>query len=263
MNKLIGALALSFIITGSQFAARSDFFRPYRTEISNKSGGLALVQKTNGISGLSRKTEMENNTSVTVMVKKLGAELKVMAGPEGNKTMREVEFFCKEPNVFTAQVILNPKGVTTNGFYTENKPYDVRVINESGGNLVVLDAGVVTGLDRKQVLPDGKASMLTVRPGSFIVVHSGPENKKMNYRINFAEQTGANPTVIFKNRGFANRGVEHKNVEIRTQRVYVFRGLHRPHARAAAETVVMKKATRAKRERSRRDVANGRSAYAA
>lgn len=254
MNKLISALALGLIITGSQLAGtHSHFFRPYRAEISNKSGGLALIQKTNGISGISRRTEIENNTAVTVMVKRLGAELKVLAGPEGNKSMREVAFFCKEPNVFTAQVVLNPKGLTTNGFFTENKPYDVKVINDSGGNLVVLDTAAVTGIDRKQILPDGKSSMLTVRPGSFIVVHSGPENRKMNYRINFAEQTGSNPTVIFtKREGLTRKGVQTKNVEITTDRVQTFRSLRRSHARAAAETVVMNKAKNAKRERRER-----------
>ncbi len=263
MNKIVSALALGLIITGSQLAARSDCFRPYKVEFSNKSGGLATVQKTNGISGISRKTEMENNSAVTVMVKRLGAEIKVIAGPEGNKSMREIEFFCKEPNVFTAQVVLNPKGVTTSGFYTENKSFEVRIINESGGNLKVFDIVAVTGLDPKQILADGKSVLLTVQPGASIMVHSGPENRKVNYRINFAEQTGANPTVTFTKRGFTNRGIQHKNVEIKTQRVNVIRSLRRPYARVAAEAVVMKHSRNGRYQRSRRGAAYNGPAFAA
>lgn len=240
MNKIVSALALCLIITGSQFAARSDCFRPYKAEISNKSGGLAVVQKTHGISGISRKAELENNSTIHVMIKKLGAELEVMAGPEDAKSMRHVKFFCKEPNTFTAQVMINPKGLTTSNFYTENKPYDVKVINESGGNLMVVET-VAAGSMKQTTLVDGKAATLTVRPGAYIVVKAGPENRKVSYRIDFAEQTGANPTVVFTKRSFVTRGITHKDVEVKAYREFHGIGIRKPIRRAAAEQAIMQR----------------------
>lgn len=240
MKKIYSALALALLITGNQFAARSECFRPYHAEISNKSGGIATIQKTHGISGISRNQVMENSTAMRVMIKKLGAEFKVMAGPEGNKTMREVAFYCKEPSTtLTAQVILNPKGLTTNGFYTENKPYDVIIMNDSGGILEVLDTVATGVIDHK--IADGKSAKLTVRPGGYIIVLAGAENRKVKYRINFAEQTGINPTVTFTKRSFTNRGIQSKNVEIKTHRVYSVRNARRTPAQLAAETVLTKR----------------------
>lgn len=243
MIKRIGALALSLIITSSQFAARSDCFRPYQAEISNKSGGLAIVQKTHGIAGISRKVELENNSTIRVMIKRLGAELEVLAGLEDAKSLRHVKFFCKEPNTPTAQVILNPKGIATSNFYTENKPYDVKIINESGGNLMVVET-VAAGSMKQTTLVDGKTATLTVRPGAYIVVKAGPENKKVSYRIDFAEQTGVNPTVLFTNRSFTSRGITHKDVEVKAYREFHGIGIRKPIRRAATESVLMQRTPR-------------------
>ncbi len=247
MNKRVSALALCLIVTGSQFAARSDCFQPYHAEISNKSGGLAIIQKTSNISGLSRRSEIENNTTVKVMVKKAGAELHVVSGPENDKTSHVVPFFCKEPNTLTGHVTLNPKGVETRGFYTENKAYDVKIVNESGGILTILNT-VATGI-KDHTLADGSSAMLTVRPGGSIDVHTGPENRKILHHIMFAEQTGANPTITFGSRGLIHSGIHSKDLVIAKGRPHVVRSVRKTPARAAAETVVTQQVKKAKATR--------------
>jgi hypothetical protein len=216
MNKKM-ILLVVFFTAPNLVASHSACFRPYRAEVSNKSGGVAIVQKTSGLSGIARKTEFDPNSAITIMVKKRGAELAVLAGPEDNKSLREIEFYSKEPNMFTAQVTLNPKGVSTSGFYTKNIVYNVKFINESGAIVRINDTCGIKGPER--VLADGKSVTLSVQPGAYIMVQSGPENRKVNYRINFADQTGDNPTITFVKRGFMSSGIQHKNLELQAQRI--------------------------------------------
>lgn len=250
MNKKVLIFATSITIFHSTFSAHTDCFRPYRAEISNKSGGVANVKKTRGLSGVTRQDEIENNNSVTVMVKKRGAELKVSAGPEENKFTREIEFYSKEPNSFAANVVLNSKGVQTSGFYTKDHTYDVKVFNESGGVVKIIDGCSATGVGRS--LSDGKTMTISVKPDSYIVVESGPENRKISYRINFADQTGENPTITFVKRGFMSSGVQQKNLEIQARRVFAPGGFVNYRAKIMAGQRLIKR-KKAERNREQKD----------
>ncbi len=217
MNKRIVVVALSLISSGSAFAARSECFRPYRVEISNKSGGLADVKRVKGLSGVSSTTEIPYQSSIIVMVKKRGAELKISAGPEDAKSTREIEFYSKEPNSYSANVILNQKGVATNGFSTKEMIYQIKVINESGGNVKITETCAVSGAGN--TLGEGKSMTMSVKPDGYIVVQSGPEGKKVTYRITFADQTGDNPTLTFSKRSFMSSGIQQKNLDVQIKRV--------------------------------------------
>ena len=227
MGKKLMVITLGLLVSGSIFAAHSRCFRPYRAEIINKSGGTADVKKVRGLSGLTRKDEIENNNTVTVMIKKRGAELDVTAGPEENKYSKEIEFYSKEPNTFSAaNVMLNPKGIATSGFNTTDKPYQVKVMNESGGLVQITDSCGVSDVSRK--LSDGKSMNISVKPDGYIMVQSGPENRKINYRVHFADKTGDNPTITFVKRGFMSSGIQHKNLDIQTRRVFAYEGFAFP-----------------------------------
>lgn len=217
MKNRLFVLAVALLLASNAFGSHHDCFRAYRTTITNQSGGKAIVKKAKGISGISRKSEIPNHSAISILVKKRGAELEVSAGPEDNKSMREINFFSKEPNVFSANVYLNNKGVTSNGFYTKEQTYNVKLVNESGGMVKILDSCAASGTGK--TLADGKSMTISVKPDGYIVVQSGPEDRKVNYRINFADQTDKNASITFIERGFMSNGIQHKGLDIRTQRV--------------------------------------------
>ena len=216
MYKKVGLLSLVFtsIIT----SAPRDCFQPYQVNLINQSGGIAMVKKAKNIAGIAGGQELENNSSATMMIKKRGATLEVMAGEEDKKTEREITFFGKEPGIFAAYVTINPKGVATSGFSTKDQSYNVRLVNQSGGTVQVFQEckGKVTSINR---IGEGQSVNIAVRPGMFIDVQSGPENRKINYRLTFGDRTGDKPTINFVKRSFLNRGIQATDINVQTGRV--------------------------------------------
>jgi hypothetical protein len=241
MISRLSALAFIALVVHTPIAARSDCFRPYRVEIANQSGGLAVIQKSNGLAGIARKAEIPNNQAVTVMVKRRGASVDILAGSEGTKSSRAVTFYGKEPNSFPAQVALLPKEVSTKGFHTQNASYTVKLTNQSGGILSIV-GGCVTVPDTHRTMAEDSSVMLSVQPGDFIIIQSGVENKKVKHRLLFSEQHGANPVVTVTKRGFTTRGINHKDVDVQTQRFFGNKGLYKVRTQVTKKFLSKRKA---------------------
>ncbi len=218
MNKPIYAIALSLICCSSAVEARQNCFRPYQAMVSNFSGGLADVKKTKGICGITRKTDIENRQSVHIIVKMRGAKLKVEAGPEGNKSTREIEFYSKNyKSTELPQVVLNLKGFASKGFYAKEQTFNVELKNESGGNAKLVDGCAVSGIG--STISQDKSIKISVKPDSYVIIESGPEHQKVSYKIRFVDQIGDHPTIILGQRGFFTSGISGRHLLIQSHRI--------------------------------------------
>lgn len=217
MNKLLTILTLSTLLSANIFAAHSACFRPYSVSVANKSGGMAEVKKTEGIRGVAKKSEIPNNSSVRIIIQKRGAQIEIKAGPEGNKSEREVKFYSKDPRNFRPMVVLNPKGLSTEGFSTKLVNFSVKIENQSDGTARIIDTCDASG--KGSTIGEGKSTSISVRPSGYIIVEAGPENQKMRYKIIFADQRGDNPSIILGKRGFFTSGVQGKSLDIQVKRV--------------------------------------------
>ena len=217
MNKYIKALLLSLLCSAQLFADRSDCFEPYKVTFINKSGGIADVKKTKGIRGASKNSELENNSSVKILIQNRGSEITVKAGPEGNKSSREIKFYSKDFRSHLPTVVLNQKGFSAEGFSQKPINFCVKIENQSGGIARILDTCDASG--KGSTISDGKSITINVKPSSYIVVQAGPENQKIQTKIVFAEQSGDQPSITLVKRGFMSRGIQSRNLKIQAQRV--------------------------------------------
>ena len=217
MNKYLKALLLSLLCSAQLFASRSDCFDPYKVTFINKSGGIADVKRTKGIRGASKNTELENNSSIRILIQKRGSEITVKAGPEDNKSSREIKFYSKDFRHHQPTVVLNQKGFSAEGFSQKPINFSVKIENQSGGTARILDTCDASG--KGSTIGDGKSTTINVKPSSYIVVQAGPEKQKIQTKIVFAEQSGDQPSITLVKRGFMSRGIQSRNLKIQAQRM--------------------------------------------
>ncbi len=217
MIKYIKALLLSLLCSAQLFASHSDCFDPYKVTFINKSGGAADVKKTKGVRGVSKNTELENNSSIKILIQKRGAEITVKAGTENNKSSREIKFYSKDFHSHQPTIVLNPKGFSTEGFSQKPINFSVKIENQSGGTARILDTCDASG--KGSTIGDGKSTTVNVKPSAYIVVEAGPEKQKIQTKIVFAEQSGDQPLITLVKRGFMSRGIQSRNLKMQVQRV--------------------------------------------
>ena len=217
MNKITKTLIATLLCSTQLFASHSDCFRNYTVTLINRSGGEADFKKTRGIRGASRQTELENNSSIQLLIQKRGAEIEVKTGPEGNKSNHAIKFYSKDFRNYRPTVTLNQKVHVADGFSQKPINFNVKIENQSGGTARIVDACDASG--RGNSISDGKTISINVKPSGYIVVEAGPEKQKIRSKIIFADQTGDQPTITLIKRGFMSKGVQGRNVEIQAQRV--------------------------------------------
>lgn len=210
------AVLTAFALVPSAFAAHTSNFQPYSLVINNNSGGLLEVKNSKGLSGISRKMDIEEGQSATAMVKRRGSELRVVAGPENNKKGHVVRVYNKMQGAHRPSVTFTETGVVTNGFFTQEKNFRVTLVNHSGGIARIVDASDTTGKGL-QISPR-QSTVITVKPNSFITIEAGPEKSKMVYKVQFADQTGKNPTIQLTKRSFSSNGIRATDVVVQSQR---------------------------------------------
>lgn len=239
MKNYVSLLILSVLCSASIFADHRSCFDPYQVTLINRSGGIADVTKTKGIRGASKKTELENNSSIKILIQKRGAEITVKAGPEDNKSSREIDFYSKDFRHYQPTVVLNQKGFSAEGFSQKPINFSVKIDNQSGGNARIIDTCDTSG--KGSSIADGKSTTIQVKPSSYIVVEAGPEKQKLQTKIVFAEQSGDQPLITLVKRGFMSRGIQSRNLKIQTQRVPVMFKKHvRPMQRSMAPVAKVK-----------------------
>ena len=234
MNKSFKLVLAGLFCSLQLVASHSDCFRKYMVTLSNQSGGAADIKSTKGIRGASRKTELDNNDSIRILIQKRGAELTVNAGPENNKSTRTVKFYSKNFRNHNPSVTLNQKGFVAEGFSQKEVNFSVTIVNQSGGIAHILDTCEATG--KGTTIADGKSSKITVKPSGYIVISSGPEKQKSQTKVVFADQTNDQPSLTLTKRGFFNKGVQSKGLEVQTQRVSVVRMHKKPTRKAVTRT---------------------------
>lgn len=237
MNKKTALLALIACYSAA-FGARGDCFNSYNVQVNNNSGGLMEVKKTKGLVGISRKTELQDGQSARALVQRRGSELRVVAGPEDDKSTRNVTLHSRMIGAHQPEITFTEHGIETRGFYTKDNNYRVLITNQSGGIAKIVDTCQVTGASQK--LAQGSSMNITVKPDSYIVAEIGPEKKKVTYQINFADQTGKEPTITFGKRGFTTNGVIPKDLLIKTERISTVKPLMQGTPVAAAHAASMR-----------------------
>ena len=217
MNKYIKALLLSLLCSAQLFASHSDCFDPYKVTLINKSGGIADVKRTKGIRGASKNSELENKSSIRILIQRRGSEITIQAGPEDNKSSREITFYSKDFRSYLPTVVLNQKGFSAEGFSQKPINFSVKIENQSGGTARILDTCDTSG--KGSTIADGKSITINVKPSSYIIVQAGPEKQKIQTKIVFAEQSGDQPSITLVKRGFMSRGIQSRNLKLQAQRV--------------------------------------------
>ncbi len=233
MNKIIKTLITALLCSTPLFASHSDCFRNYTVTLVNRSGGDADFEKTQGVRGVSRHTKLDNNSSIQILIQKRGANIEVKAGPEGNKSNRNVHFYSKDFRNHRPTVTLNQKGLTADGFSQKPISFNVKIENQSGGTAQIIDACDSSG--RGNSISDGKTTSISVKPSGYIIVEAGPEKQKIRSKIVFAEQTGDQPAVTLIQRGFMSKGIQGRDLEIQAQRIPLARMKRAKPAHTATE----------------------------
>lgn len=236
MNKKSVLIAV-FACYAAALSAREDCFNSYNIAVNNNSGGLLEVKKTKGLVGISRKTELQDGQSATAVVKRRGSELKVVAGPEDQKSSRSVDIHSRMIGAHQPEITFTQNGIETRGFYTKDNNYKVVINNQSGGIARILRTCQVSGTPQK-VAP-GKSVNISVKPDAYIIVEIGPEKKKVTYQINFADQTGKEPSITLGKRSFSTNGIMPKDLLIRSQRITA---INRPNLEAVVRPGSMQSA---------------------
>ena len=218
MFKKIVAIITALTLVPSVAASHTANFQSYSLTINNNSGGILDIKKARGlaISGIARNVDLLDGQSVKTMVKHRNSMIQVVAGPENEKTVRTVQIHNKIPGGHAPSITFNEKGVSTAGFFTQEKSYSVTINNRSGGIARILDATEATGKGT-QIAPM-KSTSITVKPNANILIEMGPEKRKLSYKIHFSDQSGRTPTITLTRRSFTSNGISAVDVQIQARR---------------------------------------------